>query len=268
MTTDTDRIKATIRKLLDLAGDDAAMEGEVANALKFARRLMLRHHVSEEDLADLAEAKGPAELAAEAEYTTAEALTRGAKLSQWESQLSWLLTRLVGTVGHYQSGRVRRTTDHGTLEFDAQGKVKRGTRLVFYGPLADARDAAELFQEWSTTIATMARLRYGGCFRGPGRSYAEGFVAGMFRQLALVRRDEDQQAEGSDCTALMIQGAQEIMLAKRNHADVWLKKDQGVRLTSRSASSGGQHHGGAWSSGQADGQRANVSRNQTKQLEG
>ena len=42
MSDDTDRIKERIRKLLQLAGDDAAMGNEIENALRFARRLTLR----------------------------------------------------------------------------------------------------------------------------------------------------------------------------------------------------------------------------------
>jgi len=47
---DTTRIKEKIRKLLNLAEDDGAMEGEINNALNFARRLMLQHNISEEDI--------------------------------------------------------------------------------------------------------------------------------------------------------------------------------------------------------------------------
>jgi len=45
-----DQIKERIRKLLNLANDDAAMGGEVRNAIAFAERLMATHHLSEADL--------------------------------------------------------------------------------------------------------------------------------------------------------------------------------------------------------------------------
>jgi len=45
-----DNVKDTIRKLLNLAENDGAADGEIDNALRFARRLMHQHHLSEEDI--------------------------------------------------------------------------------------------------------------------------------------------------------------------------------------------------------------------------
>lgn len=83
-----DRIKKNIRALLKTAGDDSLMEGETTNALAFARRLMLKHNVREQDLE---EARDAHEIAADVEateYGTAGASLNGQQILQWESD--WL----------------------------------------------------------------------------------------------------------------------------------------------------------------------------------
>jgi hypothetical protein len=42
---DIERVKGRIRKLLATAADDAATEGEIDNAVRFARQMLAAHHL-------------------------------------------------------------------------------------------------------------------------------------------------------------------------------------------------------------------------------
>jgi len=273
---DIGKIKDQIRKLMCLGEDTAAFEGEAENALRFARRLMLRHNVTAQDME---EARGIHEAAADAdaeEYGTADAYSVGANLSLWESTLSWAVAGLVGTVKHYRGGKGVRRTASGAVDLASNGRVRQATNVVFYGPAADCRDAAELLAEWSHVVAAMARLRYGGVFRGPGRSYAEGFCQALFGKVQKIRREEramierqEQDALATDetrSTALMVRNATQLMKAKRAKAEQWLAEEKDIKLGSARRRTGGLHHDEAYRSGRDDGRRADFSHNRRKMI--
>jgi len=262
--------KEKIRKLLNLADDDAAAQGEIDNALRFARRLMLKHNVDQDDLD---EPQDPHEIAADTEYDEAKTWTAGANLSQWEGGLMNVIKEVVGTVGcYYDSGSRERKTEHGTLVFDDKGKPKRGTKITFFGPAEDCRDAAGLFTEWATIIVSMARMKYGGCFRGAGRSYAEGFINGMRQNIRSIKREERELITecafpgSTDTRALTVKRAYSVMEAKRERSTKWLTDVMGITLGSARGSAGGNYNHDAYSSGKADGSKANVTHNRTKKL--
>jgi hypothetical protein len=267
---DTNKIKDKIKKLLNLANDDNAFDGEVDNALRFARRLMLRHNVSQEDLE---EAKDPHEVAADAEeveYGKTVAYTTGTRLSQWESTLSAAICELLGTVQHYRTSNEVRMTSAGTVSYDKDGYAQLATGLHFYGPEEDTRDAKDLFVEWSHVIVTMARMKYGGAFKGSGREYAEGFASALYSKVENIKREEKRTAELPEttrCTALMIRNAGALMQAKRERASSWLRDVQGIRLRSGgSRYRNVQRDPGARAAGRSDGSRADFSHSRKKKL--
>jgi len=276
---DMDKIKNKIKKLLNLAENDGAFDGEVDNALRFARRLMLRHNVTQ---ADLEEAKDAHEIAADAEavdYGRVAAFTLGANLSQWESTLAHSICQLVGTVQFYrESGKFARRTPHGTVDF-SKGEPSTATRLQFYGPEEDARDATDLLNEWSHIIVSMARMKYGGAFKGSGREYAEAFTYALYQKVEKIRQEEktaianEQKllaaGETTRCTALMVRNAGALMLAKKNKGTDWLAKECGIKLSKSSRSSGSTiYDGDARAAGRADGNKADFSHARKKKLEG
>ena len=61
----------------------------------------------------------------------------------------------------------------------------------------DVAVAQRVFEELSITIASMGKLKLGGAFKGPGREYCEGFVAGLFEQL----KQADTEHEAAESTA-------------------------------------------------------------------
>lgn len=285
-----DDIKRKIRGILAIGSDDSgATEAEAANAIAFARRLMLRHQLTEQDVAQ--GERTAHEIAADTEYDTVTAYTEGAKMSTWASWLTHAINGLVGTTQCYIGDRgVTKRTEAGTIDFDDNGQEKKACEVVFYGPAEDCRDAKALFEEWSVLIAALARMKFGGALRGEGRSYAEGFATALRSKVnemkkrereqiesakgqtiglldaATVAHGEDQFTRDKDCSALVVVKSNELMVAKKEQGSKWLREEKGIRLRSGGGGGGGRHHSGAYDAGKADGRKADFSRTVTKKL--
>lgn len=271
---DITKIKEQVRKLMDLAGDDAALQThEAENALAFARRLMLKHNIDE---AELASAKTPHEQAADEQYADAAGYSTFTRIMPWENVLATAIADLIGTTGVYIRGIVTKKTEHGTLDFDAKGKEQQRTQLVFYGPQDDARDARDLFAEWSMVIFAMARMKYGQAIRGDGRAYAAGFARSLWdkvqklakkERLAVAGMNQDLLESTGGGTALALTQGLALVAAKKEAAKKWLRKAKGIKLHSRS-SSGPGFGKDAYGAGKSDGNKADFTHNRTKRLQG
>ena len=250
---DTDRIKQRIAKLLALAEDGSATEGEVANAMAFAAALMEQHHIDADDARKAHAAAGHAERVT---FAQQGAYTSGSRMAAWESMLAEECRALCGVKHYEEHGVWVVKTTTGTVAYDDKGQSMAARKIVFYGEAGDVADAVALYTEWRTTIAAMARLRYGGALKGEGAAYAEGFVQGMRR----ARRD---RAAAPATTALAVRSTA-IVAAKQNAAHNWLTTDPtGPRLklrtgSGRSGSSAG--NGDAHAAGRRDGSNATMSR--------
>lgn len=279
--SNNEKAKATIRALLNLANDDGAADAEIENALRLARREMLKHNLTEEDVAE-EKARTPEEIAADTEYAQRDGYATGANLAAWEGQLGMVIADLVGTVGVYRNHAQARRTSHGTLVMDANGRTKRQARMTFYGPAEDVRDASELFEEWAEIIQAMAMMKFGGSKRGEGRSYAEGFVVGMRSKVQKIVREERKLIEertdgtkalpgvhpGAATTALVLVKQHSLIAAKKTHGEEWLRESEGIKLRKGSGGGGGRHHGNAFGEGKTDGAKANISHSRTKKITG
>lgn len=273
---DLDSIKRKIRSLQNLAGDAGAAEQEADNALRFARALMLKHQLSEADLADAHARAGRTEAT---EYGDTVVYGGGVGVVAWESTLARALVKLVGTIGYYRefakSDNLKRSASGATL-FDKSGQPLRFKSLIkFYGPVVDVRDARDLFEEWSVTIAAMARLKFGGALRGEGAGYALGFSEALYERASKILEEEGrllaQHQGGAILTpeeksqALVLVSTVPAMQKLREGASAYLR-GKGVRLVRGSGSSAGQGFGGARDAGRSDGSRANFSRNVQRKL--
>lgn len=265
MTQDTDKIKDKIRKLLNLAGDSGAFPGEIDNALRFARRLMVEHNIPEDSF------KKQHDIGAEAQstsYAKADAYSFGRDVTKWETTLMHAICLLIGTINHY-NGRTKvfKRNAEGKIELGPRGENRTVTHLVFYGPAADARDAVDLFAEWVHIIVTMARLKYGSYVRGGARSYCEGFAYGLYTNMQKIRAEEKEEFKKSDGRALVVFNALNMMEAKRNQAQVWLRTEAGIKLkVGRSHKNRGDDHN-AFKNGAEDGKKTSFTRDVNKKLE-
>jgi hypothetical protein len=240
-----DKVKDRIRKLLNLAENDAATEGEINNAVNFAQRLMQEHHITQEDIHTHAADQERVEMNQEAAFTS------GVKVCAWEHALANFVTEMIGSVGVYSAGTHNATTPHGTMLFDNKGQPCKRHKYVFYGEIEEARLATDLYTDLTRTIAAMARMRYGGALRGDGRDYGLGFVSGLRTKLSEAKT----QAQ-TETTALAVRCTQ-IVTQKRAAAGDWLKS-VGVDLHRSTRRISGASNGNAYGQGKADGAKANV----------
>ena len=182
---------------------------------------MLEHNLSRDDIVDDDDVS-------QVGMTRRACPLNGRKACQWESALAHYLTdEIFPTVQYYQ---------------DRQG---HRTFFWFYGPVDDVEQTLGLFREMLITIATAARLKYGGHTRGSGASYAEGYVKG------LPRRDQRKPDEGASSS----EGAliHTRTLALHSAADEWLEMECSIRLHRCSSSGRGHFDASAHQAGKRDG---------------
>jgi hypothetical protein len=272
MCADRERAKQIIRNLLNVAEDDAAAEGEINNALAFARQLMLRHQIDEGDVAKPKDEpqRSVHERAADCQYAKERADILSSKKVYWQFMLAKQLCRLIGTIRHYHDPSVRTVKVDGRVQFNKNGSARRAIGVVFYGPAEDVQDAVSLFQEWTEVIMAMARLRYTGVTRGAGRDYCEGFCRGIEAKLDDMLDAEDRKLNHTNgCKDLILADARALMVAKREQAKHYLSNECGIRLRTGAARSNYRSwDGNAFQNGKSDGKRANISRQRKPKIEG
>lgn len=259
MSLNIDRARDTIAKLLNLAKNDAATEGEVNNAIRFARKLMLEHNLSEKDIVEENAATIEEQIArAEVVEHTAWGVAEGKKAG-WEGQLAVWVTKFVpGVHVHYGSKQIKRVNGIAVMK---DGRPVEANPLVFYGLHDDVLFAKQTFEEMAVVIASMARLKFGGVFRGPGKDYCVGFVRGLYEQI----RQADREQLASDSTALavrrdaLVKVKEDKCLAHRQ-AKLGRKVRSFGYVTQRS----GVRDDGAYSEGRADGSKASVAGRQQR----
>lgn len=293
------RVRERIKKLLNLAEDAGAMEGEIRNAMAFARRLALEHNVDLDTVRADEEPKGIHEIAAAVEATAYDSLskqTEGTNLTRWESTLAWAITELVGTVKWYIDRNlvVRRDRNGLTSISSMTGRPKQARQIVFYGPADDVRDVVALLDEWSLTIMTLARMKFGGAILGDGRNYAEGFADALYSQVMAMKRAEAEKVKalapgGSLDVARLASGSQDeralvlrdrpeavnfananaLMLAKKEKAIDWLKRVKGITLSKASGGGyGGSYNPEARREGFSDGSKTSLTHSRKPRLGG
>lgn len=223
-----DKILDRVKALHRTSENDASTEGEIRNALRMMQTLMLKHNLSRSDIVEDDDIRNVG-------FTRRACPLNGRKACQWESMLAFYMTEEVfPTVQFYQS----RKQGHRTLYW-------------FYGAVDDVEQTLELFREIVLTIATTARLKYGGYSRGSGASYAEGYVKGL-------PRSEDYDPGDH---ALVSQNAliHTRMLAIHSAANDWLERECDIRLHKVSGSGRYSFDQHAHDSGRRDGARHHVS---------
>lgn len=256
-----------VRKLMNLAGNTGATEGEIRAAIHQAQRLMERYHLTEGDLEH-----SPADDRAavdKAEFNDYRAWV-GKRKYGWEIALATFVSRFVGVPYYYSAveSKVRRC---GMVELDDDGNPVYGTSFVFYGVADDAALAVHIFNDLRQTIATMARIEYGQIYRGDGGAYCEGFVSGLERQHSDDRStrtiEASREASAGNSTSLaLLRRETDLVAYKQAAAKSWLSKEKGIQLRSRSVSSGANGSLSARSHGMRDGAATSLSRSSTRKL--
>lgn len=266
-----DTIKERVRKLMAVANDGNAPDAEIDSAMRLAAKLLDQHHIDADEIGH--EGKD-----ADTEMGQAFATTQNRRFSTWELILSHAIKNLFGCVQCYISGEVRPLRVNGIAKLDDGGNVRKGRKICFYGPAIESREAAELYQDWSASIATMGVARWGGCFRGDGAAYCYGFATALSNKAHQINSERKaiearpvlllsaptELAASSQATAITLSDRYEIL---RDMGSDWLKKEQGVNLTRGSGRSGyGGTGGEAYREGKQHGTSAHFSRGQKRKM--
>lgn len=260
MQKNIEQIKSDIRAMLNLAKNDAAAEGEIENAMKFARRYMVMYNLTEEDVAvdpnhiDLS-------FIDELEIVEVECDIPDRQLATWESSLATVVSKTIGSVQVFLK-HVAVKNKYGGFVYTANGKAKQETVPTFVGPMEEALLARELYESLCAKIAAMAFLKYGTVARGAGRSYGDGFVAGLYNQIKTV---DAQLAVEHKSNALVVQ-SNIVATKKLEKADEYINKYVGkLRNGTQSKVN---HYSGAYYDGVNDGKKADMSVHRTRKLGG
>jgi hypothetical protein len=264
---DIEKVKDTIRKMLNLAGDEAASQGEIDNAMRFAARLMEKHQLSEEDLSKVDEKLVDIEKAA---CDRATSYCMGATtLGHWHNTAANFVCAFVGGVKWYYIRKAIHR-EGGIVQLSRSGIPKYKAVITFYGIAEDVEIAKQVFDELQVTVIAMAKLRFGAVYRGSGRSYCEGFMSGVYSKW---REDQDrqlklaQQPTTSSGTSLMVIDGRKALVSKKElRARHYAEEELGMVFgKGRSLHSHGVDHS-AYSEGRTDGSRYNVSNARRKKL--
>jgi Protein of unknown function (DUF2786) len=231
--------KDKIRKLLSIAADKAASEHEIELCLAKADRLMQDHHLSEADLFDNFDALRDSAFNGKFMKRTVHAAR---KCYRWEYQLSVFVQRYVGGLGCFSRSGAE-FDDNGQRYTDNTGVPFSATIFVFFGLHEDIELAECLFTDLRQAIMGLAKAKHHGCFRGPGASYALGFVAGLFTQMKQRRETERLTAKARYIDAderhdlTVIERRDELVQLKEDCAYDWLASEAGggIRLHKRSS---------------------------------
>ena len=217
-----DRVLKRLRALDSTAINRASTEGEKRNALRMMQNLMLRHNLSRDDIVNDDDVK-------HVQFTRIACPVNGRRACDWERKLaSYVTQQIFPTIQWYWSTKGHRTF------------------FWFYGPLVDVQNGIALFRELLLTIAAAAQLQYGGCVRGSGASYAEGYVSGLPRSESdSAGKDEQVMSE----RALI----QTRTIALHSAADQWLDLECNIELSTTSGSGRNYHDDAAESRGKLHG---------------
>lgn len=226
---DIETIRSRVQKLLAVAANEAATPGEKSNAMRMASALMRRYNIERHEVEDTRE-----------EYGSVEIETLWTRLTPWESTLANFVASYVVPSCWVVSSKNR-----------AKGPIGQ-SRITFVGLGPDPETARATFVQLRDSLISQCTARYGQAVRGEGRSYAVGFVSGLF-----VAAREAAQAETNveEVKAALIRTD---MLTTRSR-DWYLAQKEGIRLRSASNRIGGLDSD-AFSRGREDGMVADRSK--------
>lgn len=255
---DREKIKDRIRKLLNLAGNEGAMQGEIDNALRFAAQLKLKHNIADSELKKPDEKPKTARERARDDYAYCKMHStsyRSDSAMMWEHRLAHAVCNLIGTVTYYyqtQTITMRKGKD-GTIVTDKDGKPYIGVEFTFFGPEEDATDAVEIFNEWQFLIAAMAKMKFRIVVRGMGRSYCEGFTFALGQKVTEAKEEAKRLMAASTSRALVVQGL-DLEQAKKDEGQRRYGKPKETRRKARSVDLDAFRHG------RQDGEKADFTR--------
>lgn len=235
---DIQTIKSRISKMLATAADDASTPGEKATAMQMASALMRRYNLEREDIEDANKKEN---------YDRQAVNSLWSRLTPWESTLASFVASYVVKGAYCITG--------------SEGSSGRNTGSVgqafisFVGLGDDASMAAATFTQLRDQLVRQCEAIYGTPVRGSGRSYAVGFVNGLF--------DTTKAAEEADKNDASLQSEIKTALIRtdmlKSQAKNWYLSSLGENFVVKSSNRKlGGIKSSAYNRGFTDGKNANT----------
>jgi len=229
---DIETIKNRIKKLMAVAGDGIATDGEISNAMSLAMSLIDKHNLDKDEFE---KKEGKEE---DITYGRTYVNYSSKRVNQWETKLAQSICKLYGTVKCWIDAKKSPFRYKGVLMLEDDGTPVYTPTLHFYGPITDCEECKDLFYEWAISIGTMAQLRWGGCYRGLGAQYCDGFTNAIYAKLMeldtnrqLVQATTPKQF-GNPNTAITLFNRYKLI---KKGATEWLRDTQHINLCARPA---------------------------------
>jgi len=236
MTTDLETIKNRIAKMLATASNDGATPGEKATAMQMASALMRRYNLERDDIEDINKKEN---------YNSSEVNALWARLTPWESSLAAFVSAYI-VKGSWVVASKEGSTHR---QFGTVGQAK----MTFVGLGQDAAIAVATFNQLRDSLLRQCNVKFGSPVRGSGRSYAVGFVDGLYNTARAAEKAEQLNVETkAEVTRALIR----TDMLKAQAKNWYLKEtDSTVKSSARRLSG---IESGAYSTGVRDGQRVNA----------
>ena len=231
-STDIETIKNRIAAMLATAANDGSTANEKAVAMQMASALMRRYNLEREDVEDVKKKE---------DYNSLDVNTLWARLTPWESRLAafvaaYIVKGVFCVAG--KEGASRRLS----------GSVGQAV-LSFVGLGEDPGMAVVTFNQLRQSLLDQCGAKYGSPVRGDGRSYAVGFVNGLYKAAQDAEKLEKDKGEMS--RALI-----RTDMLKEASKNWYLSTDENIRLKSSSRRLSGLNSE-AYGAGYKDGQNTN-----------
>jgi hypothetical protein len=230
-----------IRKLLAMTDESAGTtEGEVENAMRFARKLMDEYNLSEDQVRPPADDGRPDTAGIDRE--------EGMTLRQWPvwmQNFALAVCRLCDVDMYWATSTYWRPAD--TVRPTGRQKT-----AVFVGYAVDIAIAREMLKYLLTVTRVMARQRYGNRWLSPHKSYALGFSETVYHRVVTLKREAAASTgEAEACTA--------IVLRKADNIKAWIEQNLTLRSPRKGGGTSGPTDPMAYVRGREDGKNVDLS---------
>ena len=237
MSDNLETIKSRIAKMLATASNDASTPGEKATAMQMANALMRKYNLERDDIEDINKKEN---------YNSENVNSLWARMTPWESSLAAFVSAYV-----VKGSWVVVSKEGGSNR--SYGSVGQAF-MTFVGLGDDPKIAAATFNQLRDSLLCQCEALYGTPVRGKGRSYAVGFVHGLFDTAREAERLEKENAEiANEISRALIRTD---ML--KEQAKKWFMTKEDMKLKSSYRRLSGLRSD-AYNAGFADGKNANQS---------
>ena len=178
MSDNLETIKSRIAKMLATASNDASTPNEKATAMQMANALMRRYNLERDDIEDINKKEN---------YGSENVNSLWARMTPWESSLAAFVSAYVVKGSWVVASKVGGSNRN----YGSMGQAI----MTFVGLGDDPKIAVATFNQLRDSLLCQCEALYGTPVRGKGRSYAVGFVDGLFDTAREAERLEKENAE-------------------------------------------------------------------------